>query len=109
MKRIDWTDIRIDASAGVSKNDLLLGSESFSDVVKAQLNIKRDVRYVAVKILRQQQSDDYSKLCEVALKEADIIASSTHRMLDKSGIVTLYGVTFDARALVFDPGTRRPE
>lgn len=46
----------------------------------------------AIKILKQNDEEEYPRLCEEALKEADIIANATHRMSSKNGIVTLYGV-----------------
>ena len=62
--------------------------------MKARLDIRGDCRDVAIKILKQNDDGDeeYGRLCLDALKEADIIASTTHRMLNKNGIVTLYGV-----------------
>jgi serine/threonine protein kinase len=92
VKRLDWANVRVDSTGGVTKKDLILGSGSFSDVLKAQLDIRGDMRDVAIKVLKQVDIEEYDKLCLDALKEAEIIAGATHRMFSKSGIVALYGV-----------------
>ena len=100
MKRIDWANDRLDTTTSGSSNKqiLILGSGSYSDVVRGQLDMRRDIRDVAIKVLKPSRGGvyDYDKLCIDALKEADIIASATHRMCNKSGIVTLYGVAVGA-------------
>ena len=69
-----------------------IGEGSYARVFKAQLRMDGRLYDVAIKVYHQDFAEDYDQNCSDAVKEAEIIANLTSKVVNKEMIVCLHGV-----------------